>query len=485
MKDERGLEISDKKAWWIIGIMAFVFMIPHSMAPWGNGNYPTDVCVYSRCAMWMSDGLVMYRDMFDHKGPLVYLVYQLFTSIAGLQGVWLFDILIAGVMMGLFYRIGRLYNDEKSSLVISLLMGMYMQLPFVDGGGPEWIAAPWCAYCCYVMAKHLKDGGYFSFAEMGMLAMSVGVCLMTKANTSAGIIPIAAYALYHLIRYWNGRVFLRYAGAVTAGLGVVFVPIAWWLYKEGNFNEFIDCYLRFNLHGYGEQTGYSQLTGARDITLASIPGYIFFAAFLTFRHQDKRTVFWVSMVFLFSIVLNAYIKNGYQHYIFPCFGIFALLLSMSWEGIRKSRPWHVIVVFVCALIGVVTYGVRVYLRAFPFDKSHDTEVSSFLNSESGENGYIMIYPFMDRTMYIVTDPEYCYTYRLWLLANGKPASRYFYSPPGMTEEMYQESWQEITEHAPRWIVAHEQNSEDILRLGYEIYKQEPSGYQILKMKNEK
>ena len=478
-------DISDKKAWWIIGIMAFVFMIPHSMAPWGNGNYPTDVSVYSRCAKWMSDGLVMYRDMFDHKGPLVYLTYQLFTSIGGLQGVWLFDILIAGVMMGLFYRIGRLYNDEKQSLIISLLMGMYMQLPFVDGGGPEWIAAPWCAYCCYVMAKHLKDGEYFSFAEMGMLAVSVGVCLMTKANTSAGIIPIAAYALYHLIRYWNGHVFLRYAGAVTAGLGVVLVPIAWWLYKEGNFNEFIDCYLRFNLHGYGEQTGYGHWIGLRDITMVCAPGFVFYGVYMAFHRKERWDAFWLSMVFLFSVVLNAYIKNGYPHYVFPCLGIFAVLLSGAWAEIRNHKALYISILVLCISIGIGVLGVRSYFRLCPFDKSQDEKIAGFLNENRGESEYVMVYGFDDRSMWPINAPEYSLNYRLWLKVEGKPASRYFYAPPGMKDEMYQESWQQITEHAPRWVVAHEQNSEDILRLGYEIYKQEPEGYQILKMKDEK
>ncbi len=482
MRDERGLGISDKKAWCIVSIAAFVFMLPHSMAPWGNGNYPTDASVYSRCAMWMSDGLVMYRDMFDHKGPLVYLTYQLFTSIAGIHGVWLLDILIEWLMMGLFYKIARLYNDEKESLVVSLLMGMYLQLPFVDGGGPEWIAAPWCTYCCYIMAKHLKDSGYFSFVEMGLLAMSVGVCLMTKANTSAGIIPIAGYALYHLIRRWDGRVFLRYAGAVTVGLGAVLVPIAWWLYKEGNFNEFIDCYLRFNLHGYGEQTGYGRWIGVRDITLVCLPGFVFYGLAMYFRSKEKEWVYWLSMVFLFSIVLNVYIKNGYPHYTFPCFGVFALLLAGSWEQIRKKKGIRLFVTGVCISICVVVFGIRSYFRLTPFDKSQDEKVACLLNEQRGESEYVMVYGFDDRSMWAINAPEYSFNYRLWLKVEGKPASRYFYAPPGMTEEMYQESWRQISEHAPLWVVAHEQNSADIMRLGYEIYEQEPEGYQILKRK---
>ncbi len=475
-------DISDKKAWWIIGIMAFVFMIPHSMAPWGNGNYPTDVCVYTRCAMWMNDGLVMYRDMFDHKGPLVYIVYWISTLVFGMHGIWLMDILICLVTFALFYRIARLYNDTYQSLLITGLMAMYFQLPFTDGGGPEWIATIGCSYTAWIFAKHLKDGDYCSFTEMALLSAAVGICLLTKFNTSAGIIPIAAFFLWHLIRYWDTHVFIRYCGAVITGLLIVFIPLAYWLHAQGNLSEFIDCYWLFNTQKYENEMAIPRNVAVLTITLVCIPAYLFYGLYAWHNRHNREQLFWVTASIVIPLALNGYVKNGYPHYLFPCFAIFSLPLTICWKQINDKCLWRTIVISLCLLIGVVTFGVRAYLRTFPFDTSHDREVALLLNEQREESEYVMVYPFVDRTMYRVMDPEYCYTYRLWLLVDGKPASKYFYFPPGMSTEMHEESWREITEHAPRWVVAHEQNSEDILRLGYEIYKQEPSGYQILKKK---
>jgi len=275
---------------------------------------------------------------------------------------------------------------------------------------------------------------------------------------------------------------MRYAVAVTVGLCVVLVPIAWWLYKEGNYNEFVDCYLHFNLHGYGEQTGYGQWSGVRDITLVCLPGFAFYGLFLYFRHKERRMVFWLSLVFFFSVVLNVYVKNGYPHYTFPCFGVFALLLAVSWEQIRRKKGIRIFVAGICLSIGVVLFGIRSYFRLAPFDNSLDIKVASQLNKAGGASEYVMVYGFDDRSMWAINAPEYSFNYRLWLLVNGKPASRYFYAPPGMDKAMYEDSWCQIAEHAPLWVVAQEQNSADILRLGYEIYEREPGGYQILKRK---
>ena len=85
-------------------------------------------------------------------------------------------------------------------------------------------------------------------------------------------------------------------------------------------------------------------------------------------------------------------------------------------------------------------------------------------------------------MWSFKNPAFGFHYRLWLLLDGKPASRYFYHPLGMSQspQMLQESWASIQEHAPLWVVAHAQNSEDIIRLGYTGYSQDRYGYQILK-----
>lgn len=474
--------ITNTVAYSIIALLAFVFMLPHSMAPWGNGDLPTDICVYYRCAEWMNQGLVMYQDMFDHKGPLVYIVYSLCARTGGLYSVWILDMLIAFGVFSLFYKIGRVYTDEKNSLIITGLMAGYMSLPFVDEGEPEWMAMIGCAYTCYLLAKHLKDEGYFSFGEVFGLSAAVGVCLLTKPNTSAGIIPVALYILYHLIRHWDAKVFGRYAIAVVTGLGVVMLPVIGWMYYQGNLNDFVECYLLFNMQDYGEQVDYNSWQGLLAMSGICLPAFLFFVLFIRQNYRkNRKTLFWISLTFLMSLLLNAFTKNCYPHYVYPCFGSFALLLASIWEEVRGHKIAYGTIWALCLMIGIATFGVRSYLRLVPFDTSHDQEVASFLNENRGESEYVMIYGVEDRSMWSFKNPAYCFHYRLWLLVDGKPASKYFYHPLGMAQspQMLQASWTKIQEHAPKWIVAHEQNSQDIIQLGYTIYSQDQYGYQIL------
>lgn len=466
-------------AYIIIAVVAFIFMIPHSMAPWGNGNYPTDVCVYYRCAEWIDQGLVMYRDMFDHKGPLVYATYWFVTRFAGLYGIWALDVFLTFAILLVFFNIARIYTTQKNSLYITLLVGMYFQLPFLDEGGPEWLATLGCSYTVYLFAKHLEDKEYCSFGEMYLLATSVAICLFTKFNTSAGIIPVSVYFLYHLIYHFDTRIFIRYCAAVVLGLASGFIPILCWLHYTGNMLDFIEAYLFFNTHEYGNEFAISRGTAILNVTLVCIPAYLFYIIFVWYDHQEIKKTLWISLAFVIPTLLNGYIKNGYPHYLFPCFAVYALPLAKAWNNLSKNKILYHITIVLCIIVGIVTFGVRSYLRVGTFDNSHDIEVATFLNKNRGNSEYVMVYGFKDRTMWAFNNPAYSFNYRLWLLLEGKPASKFFYMPPGMPPEWAEQSLQTICKHSPHWIVAHQQNSIDIINLGYSVYSCDEAGYQIL------
>ena len=471
--------LTDTRAYWLIALMAVLFMVPHSMAPWGNGNYPTDICVYTRCAGWIDSGLVMYRDMFDHKGPLVYAVYWAATRCGGLHGVWLLDLLIAGCFLFLSYRIARRFTDIRHALLITGLAGLYLNLPFTDEGGPGWIAMIGCTYVCYLFAKLVQDEQYCSFAEIALLSAAVAVCLLTKMNTAAGIIPVALYILVHLIRHFNWKVLLRYVAGVLTGLAVFFIPVALWLWQQGNIQDCIDAYWTFNTHGYGVAEHNSKLLSLLLITLVLLPAYMIFGCYVYCRHRDTKQVWWFAALFLVSVGLNAYMKNGYPHYIFPCFGVFVLLLAACWEQLRTHKALYITVLTLCILVGGASYGVRAYHRLSPFDTHADTEVAQFINEQCGEADYVMVCDVDDRSRWSAMSPSYSFAYRLWLLLDAKPASPYFYLPPSITPAMRAHSWQLITARMPRFVVCTEDHKQDYMALGYTLKQDIQNDFYIL------
>ena len=462
-----------------MGILAFVLMIPHSMAPWGNGNYPTDICVYMRCAEWLRDGLVMYRDMFDHKGPLVYIVYEA-ASFFGTTGIWLLDMGVLWISMMLIYCMARLYTDERNSLIIATFIGFFAQLPFTDEGGPSWLVMPGCIYSAYILAKRLKDHDYCSFKDITLFTVSVDCCLFTKANTCAMMIPIAGYILWDLIRRFDRHVFGRYVLGVLIGFGIVFLPMMAWIAQQGNLTECIDAYWVFNTEAYAPMTRMKMIMGKVFVSLVCLPGFYAFGVYVCSAKDRKMEMFFISALFVFTIWLNAYLKNGFPHYVAPCMAVFGLVLALAWPYIQARKALYRFTIGLFLLVGVGTFAPRAYLRLSPFDTSKDKETAQFINAQTSVEEYVMICDVDDRSRWGVMNPSYSFVYRLWLLMDARPASPYFYLPPSLTDAMRTQSWKMQQAHMPAFVVCTDEHEEAYLQLGYIRIRDIHNDYYILK-----
>ena len=449
------------------------------MAPWGNGNYPTDICVYARCAEWMNQGLVMYRDMFDHKGPLVYLIYW-GASFCGEYGIWMLDIAILWLSLYILYRMARLHLESGHALLLTFMMACFIQLPFTDEGGPEWIAMPGCIYSCYLLAKRIKDNDYCSLLDITLFSGSVAVCLATKPNTSACMIPVAIYIVWHLCRNFEWRIAGRYMIGVILGLGIICLPIALWLTQQGNWADFVDAYWRFNTASYGPMTMTKKVMGVFTVTLICLVPFYSYILYSIFTNKRTWSYAFITALFVFTLFLNAYIKNCYPHYIFPCVGVFALVLLLTWPYIAQRKALFGWTIGLYILVGIGSFGARAYLRLSPFDTSKDKLTAQYINAQTDENEYVMVCDVDDRSRWSSMNPSYSFVYRLWLLLNNKPASPYFYLPPSISPEMRLKSWEMIKNRAPEWVVCTDDHKAEFLNLGYIQDKDLQNDFYILK-----
>ncbi|MDD6362424.1 MAG: hypothetical protein PUG18_04085, partial [Lachnospiraceae bacterium] len=68
----------------------------------------------------MFRGIMIYRDIFDQKGPYLYLIYGLASLISRttFTGVFLFEILFGILDLAGFYRILRLQLRKRTALIL-------------------------------------------------------------------------------------------------------------------------------------------------------------------------------------------------------------------------------------------------------------------------------------------------------------------------------------------------------------------------------
>ena len=109
-------------------------------------NYWVDPNCYFTVARAMKKGFVLYRDIYEQKGPYVYFLHYIATSISdGYLGMWIFEV-IAGLIVACFaYKLLSLYieNDVKKIIYLLIFLSFYYTSPaFRSGDSVEEMSIP-------------------------------------------------------------------------------------------------------------------------------------------------------------------------------------------------------------------------------------------------------------------------------------------------------------------------------------------------------
>ena len=142
-------------------VASFAIIVNSPAFPWRGGETGTDSSVFLTVGHQMQEGMIPYRDTFDHKGPLLYLINYFSVMINETSGFFVFEFLSIFFTMWFMYKIIRL---KVKSLAMSGFLTLILFTPFfafylIDFGNmTEQYAMPFIAGSLYVFLKYLING---------------------------------------------------------------------------------------------------------------------------------------------------------------------------------------------------------------------------------------------------------------------------------------------------------------------------------------
>ena len=99
-------------------------LVATSSSPLYATNFWTDTNIYFTIGRGMTRGLMPYRDLFDHKGPLLFILYALGAAISDTSFIGVFALealsLAAAVYAG--WRTVRLFGEGRLMLLAMPLL---------------------------------------------------------------------------------------------------------------------------------------------------------------------------------------------------------------------------------------------------------------------------------------------------------------------------------------------------------------------------
>lgn len=319
-----------------------------------------DVNVSFTMGKAMMNGKILYRDIFDHRGPLFYFLFGLAYLISNTSflGVFIFEVLSFSVFLFFSYKLFSLFLDVNYALIsLPLLTTSIINLKsFTHGGSPEEFSLPLIAISLYYLVVYFRDIypkpiPYQCAFVNGIIA---GCVLWIKFSMLGFWFGwIASISLSMLI---NKRIIPAIKSAFVFILGMLAVTLPWIIYFSLNHSiyDWVNAYFIINVTSYSETT--SLLSNIASLPLMMIThlgmnpifsGHFLIGLiiFLTNKNYIPKRITKLSLfsclIFLILSVFGG--GRGYIYYFliispFTIFG-FIVLFSLFYEqfGAIKSR----------------------------------------------------------------------------------------------------------------------------------------------------
>ncbi|HIZ16324.1 MAG TPA: hypothetical protein H9675_01995 [Firmicutes bacterium] len=447
----------------VIYTALLMFFCTKSSPLYITNDWP-DANAYFTMGKGMMNGAVPYKDLFDHKGPLLYLIYGIGYLIdnTGFFGVFLFQVASMSLVVIFSFKIAELYTkSSKSSAVIALFVpvmilagGLYINGADLGGGSPDEFAAPLIVMSLYFAIRLFKDkkaivSGHLEMFAIGLLG---GLIVLLKFNIFAFTVGLMA-PLFIYLAVKQFRIFLKSVGFIALGFVIPFIPYLIYAAITGSLNDFIDVYIKFNMtYASTEDTNllYTLCLGIKNGISIIINDYFIHFIIIAFGllyfiySNRKNAVLNISIFLSFALLLISLTVKFWPYQFIPAavFCIFGYLafydlykkikarLSSDKTPLNKDRNkagGAIIPIFTILLIFTFTVGnngliAQLLNRATNINPNpSQQEIANVILKDTKENQTMLEVLSLDSGFYTA--------------AGIVPSSRYFYMP-NVTFELY-------------------------------------------------
>jgi 4-amino-4-deoxy-L-arabinose transferase-like glycosyltransferase len=316
----------------IVLLFAVVICLLSTLHPFSNGIPWIDSAVFLTIGQKMHVGIMPYSELFDHKGPLLYLINYL-GLFFGQTGVWFCELAAMIISMSFAYKTARTWTDRTSALFgiffLFLLLGNF----FSQGNMPEEYALPLIFASLFLYVKHwsrtvdLQPPPEWTKKEIFALGFGFGLSLMLKANLFGIWAGASLVLIIQAVQKKDYKFIRRYVAFFAIGAVAAVAPFLIWLTAQDALGAYIEQNFLFNskyaAHSFGVER-YAKnflLTLKNPFLLPGILATLFLA--WKFRKNETAPIYIATLLSLFlSIALfcsTPYLGKHYSMVLIPLF----------------------------------------------------------------------------------------------------------------------------------------------------------------------
>lgn len=366
----------------------------------------------------MMIGRVPYLNLFEQKGPLLYLIYGIASLISSNSfiGVFIIEILFNTVFLYYANKIIKLYLPEKFSCLLLPIIAaiIFSSRSFTHGGSCEELIFPFIIVSLYYLIIYLKTSK-INNKQVFVLGIIAGLIFWMK-YTLLGL-HIGFCIVFFIINILNKTYKDLLKKIMIFLLGFIITTIPWVIYYIFNdgLGKMIDTYFLFNMTSYSNKINFFQkiIICFRTIERVLLKYYQYILLIIipvilsmktkTFFSKKRENLYLLFCCFslLFFIFIGG---TNFRYYSLPIQPLMILgLIYITTIVIRKIKIEKIslLTIFIIPLCLIIAYN---HSPNTQYLKKSKKDYAQFIFADIIEkNKTILNYGFLDGGFYLTTN----------------------------------------------------------------------------------
>ena len=442
-------------AYMVSFIVALIFGFNSPLHPWVGSEAYTDSSVFKTVALMMEHGYMPYKDSFDHKGPILYILNWLGNRVSQYRGIWVIEIIFLSFTFYFLYKISRLTCNKGASVIVSFI-ALSLLFGYYEGGNlTEEYAMPCIAIAIYIFLDYLLNNK-ISKNRLVVSGICFGMVLMLRPNMiSVWVVYCIAISLLlvykRAIKEWIG--FIVY---FFVGVAIIVIPVAIWLVVRGDLYYCIHDYIVFNMKYTSVEGGRALLSSKWSSFFKFFNTTVYIVAFFSMLFHIKETKMInisYAIYLILTIVFMVMSGMSYGHYGMILVPTVIYPISLAFSDIEKITEKNMqkaifLLVSLYSLSMIITPNWVTIIEGIvsKYEAKNDNHRSDVTNNivnliddRTEENDTISVYGNWDI---------------IYVLSNRVHATRYSYQFPigQVMPEIMDEYMKDLQEELPNVVV---------------------------------
>lgn len=370
-------------------IIAFLICYQSTTNPFVKQSLGKDSSVFIYVAKAMKNGQLPYKDVFDHKGPLLYFIdyIGILFSNNSYIGIWIIEIIFMTIDLIYMYKISKLLVKNDVFAILAVLIAIIPLTSYwQEGNLTEEYALPFIIVSLYYMTKYIVNKKDIKRIESFIMGACMSFVLLLRPNM------ISMWIVYCILIFIDMMINKKYREAIRTiiffilGMVTILSICAIALLVNGILMECIKEYISFNFR-YIQKPEISFLKNMRIFLSYSIIMLLcivicIISTIYKIIKKEKNILLPISsllyIILTFAIIIIP--QRPYLHYAIILLPTYIIPLSIYFKFLESKKDKYFLVALSVAWILLFTKNNHILAKAVYKNLHNTTQLNEYIVS---------------------------------------------------------------------------------------------------------